>query len=113
VRTKETVSYFGTFNLVLEVIVQLDLCSMVLKKTLSYNVNNQTPVFCTFLDASKAFDRIHYGKLFDSLIKCNLPACIIRVLINLYTHNLLRERWNGVDTDYFSAVNGVKQSEQF
>jgi hypothetical protein len=55
-----------------------NLCSMVLKETLSYYVNNQTPVFCTFLDASKAFDRIHYGKLFDLLIKRNLPACIIK-----------------------------------
>ena len=86
-----------------------NLCTMVLKETLSYYVNNQTPVFCTFLDASKAFDRIHYGKLFDVLIKRNLPVCIIRVLINLYTYNLLRVRWNGVNTDYFSAVNGVKQ----
>ena len=49
------------------------------------------------------------GKLFDLLIKRNLPACIIRVLLNLYTYNLLRVRWNGVDTDYFSAVNGVMQ----
>jgi Reverse transcriptase (RNA-dependent DNA polymerase) len=84
---------------------------MVLKETLSYYVNNQTPVFCTFLDATKAFDRIHYGKLFDVLIKRNLPVCIIRVLINLYTYNLLRVRWNGVNTDYFSGVNGVKQGE--
>lgn len=62
-----------------------NLCSMVLKETLSYYVNNQTPVFCTFLDASKAFDRVHYCKLFQLLIKRKLPACIIRVLINLYT----------------------------
>jgi hypothetical protein len=31
---------------------------MVLKETLSYYVNHQTSVFCTFLDASKAFDKI-------------------------------------------------------
>ena len=56
-----------------------------------------------------AFDRIHYGKLFDLLIKRNLPACIVRVLLRLYTCNLLRVGLDGVDTDYFSVVNGVKQ----
>jgi len=40
--------------------------------------------FCTFLDASKAFDRVNYCKLFRLLIKRDLPACIIRVLINMY-----------------------------
>jgi hypothetical protein len=31
------------------------------------------------------------------------------MLSNLYTHNQLRVRWNGVDTAYFSAVYGVTQ----
>jgi hypothetical protein len=86
-----------------------NLCSMVLKETLSYYINNQTPVFCTFMDASKAFDRIHYCKLFKLLIKRKLPPCIIRILMNLYTHNFLRVAWGSAITDYFSAVNGVKQ----
>jgi hypothetical protein len=82
---------------------------MVLKETLSYYIHNQTPVFCTFMDASKAFDRIHYGKLFKLLIERKLPLCIIRILMNLYTHNFLRVAWGSAITDYFSAVNGVKQ----
>ena len=41
-----------------------NLCTFVLKDTLAYYVKNQTTVFCTFLDASKAFDRINYCKLF-------------------------------------------------
>jgi hypothetical protein len=86
-----------------------NLCSMVLKETLSYYINNQTPVFCTFMDASKAFDRIHYCKLFKLLIKRKLPPCIIRIIMNLYTHNFLRVAWGSAITDYFSAVNGVKQ----
>jgi hypothetical protein len=86
-----------------------NLCSMVLKETLSYYINNQTLVFCKFMDASKAFDRIHYCKLFKLLIKRKLPPCIIRILINLYTHNFLRVAWDSAITNYFSAVNGVKQ----
>src|SRR5664279_3158638 len=37
-----------------------NLCSMVLKESMAYYVNHQSSVFCTFLDASKAFDRLHY-----------------------------------------------------
>jgi hypothetical protein len=53
---------------------------MVLKETIAYYVQNQGPVFCTFPDAYKAFDRINYSKLFKLLMKRKLPAYIIRVL---------------------------------
>jgi hypothetical protein len=85
------------------------MCSMVLKETISYYVSNHSNVFCTFLDASKAFDRVNYIKLFNLLIKRGLPACIIRALINMYTGHLIRISWAGVVSDYFAALNGVKQ----
>jgi len=34
-----------------------NLCSMVLKETVAYYDQNQNPVFCTFLDSTKAFDK--------------------------------------------------------
>jgi hypothetical protein len=66
---------------------------MILKKTISYYVKNQSAVFCTFLDASKAFDRVHYCKLFRLLVKRGLPPCIVRILVNLYTVNQVRVLW--------------------
>ena len=36
------------------------MCTMVLKETISYYVSNNSSVYCSFLDASKAFDRVHY-----------------------------------------------------
>ena len=86
-----------------------NMCTMVLKETISYYVNNHSSVFCTFLDASKAFDRVHYCKLFRLLIKRGLPPCIVRVLISLYTANQVRVLWAGLASDYFTAQNGVKQ----
>jgi len=53
-----------------------NMCSMVLKETISYYEQHQTPVFCTFLDASKAFGRLHYCKLFRLLLKRQLPVHI-------------------------------------
>ena len=53
------------------------LCSMVLKESIAYHIKHQTPVFCTFLDATKSFDRLHYCKLFKLLVKRDLPAQIV------------------------------------
>jgi hypothetical protein len=86
-----------------------NMCTMILKETIAYYTNNKSPVFCTFLDATKAFDRVNFCKLFRLLIKRNLPACIVRTLINMYTGNLIRVSWAGITSDYFSACNGVKQ----
>jgi len=57
----------------------------------------------------KAFDRVHYCKLFRLLVKRGLPTCIVRILINLYTVNQVRVLWAGLTSDYFAALNGVKQ----
>ena len=86
-----------------------NLCTMVMKETIAYYVHNHSPVFCTFLDATKAFDRLHYCKMFRALIERQLPASILRVLINFYTGNYVRISWCGLLSDYFLAVNGVKQ----
>jgi len=82
---------------------------MILKETISHYARDHSNVFCTFLDASKAFDRVNYGKLFHLLVKRHLPACIIRTLVNMYTGHLIRVSWAGVMSDYFSALNGVNQ----
>jgi len=85
------------------------MCSLVLEETISYYKQHQTPVFCTFLDASKAFDRLHYYKLFKLLLKRQLPAHLLRVLINLYTNSCVRVACGAITSDYFSVVNRVKQ----
>jgi len=86
-----------------------NMCTMVLKETISYYSSNHSSVYCTFLDASKAFDRVNFCKLFRLLIKRGLPACIVRTLINMYTGHLIRVSWAGVMSNYFTALNGVKQ----
>lgn len=86
-----------------------NMCSLVLKETLLYYSNNESSVYCTFLDATKAFDRVHYCKLFSLLIKRGLPPYIVRLLINMYTGHNVRVCWHGVMSNYFVAANGVKQ----
>jgi len=84
-----------------------NMCSVVLKKVVSYYVQHQSPAFCTFLDATKAFGRIKYCKLFKLRLQCHLPAPIIRVLVNLYTNSLVHVSWCGAVSDYFVAGPAV------
>ena len=62
-----------------------NMCTMVLKEAIAYYVNNGSSVFCTLLDATKAFDRIEYVKMFKLLLDGQLPPVCIRLLVNVYT----------------------------
>ena len=46
-----------------------DMCIYTLKEFIDYYKCRGTTVYVTFLDASKAFDRLNYWLLFDKLIK--------------------------------------------
>ena len=70
-----------------------NICSLILKECISYyNVNNST-VYCTMLDATKAFDRVEYCKLFRQLMSRNLPPIVIRLLLNMYINHSTRVSW--------------------
>ena len=55
---------------------------MVYLENMQYYRQHGSQVYSCLLDASKAFDRIHYGKLLNILISRKLPAFIIRVLFD-------------------------------
>jgi hypothetical protein len=65
--------------------------------------------FFTFLDAGKAFDCVHYCKVFRLLVERGLLDGIIRILINFYTVYEAHVLWSGYASDYFTVCNGVKQ----
>jgi len=60
------------------------MCSMIVKETSEYYRKNKNTVYCTMLDAIKAFDRVDYCKLVRLLLKKNVPYIIIRILLHMY-----------------------------
>jgi len=85
------------------------MCHTVLKEVASYYNSRNSNVYLCMLDASKAFDRVHYGKLFKLLLSRDLPASVIRLLLDMYSRQRMCTSWQGVKSDYFSTENGVKQ----
>jgi len=67
-------------------------------------VHNQSSMLCTFLDASKAFDSMHYSKLIKLLLSHKMPAYVIFVSLNFVC-----VCWCGIMSEYFLAFTEVKQ----
>ena len=68
-----------------------------------------TPVLGCFLDASKAFDLIDHGILFDTLMKRGLPFPIVRFLVSWYSMQKMQVCWDKSLSEAFSVFNGVHQ----
>ena len=61
------------------------------------------------LDASKAFGRVHYGKLFKLLLHRKMPAVVVRFLIDNYKRQCMSVEWNSYRSMSFDVQKGVKQ----
>jgi hypothetical protein len=56
------------------------------------------------------FDRVHYCKLFKTLLSRHIPSCILHIKINFYANNFVQVSRLGYNRDYFVAYNSVKHS---
>ena len=66
------------------------MCTTMIRETISYFVNKGSNVYGLVLDATKAFDRINYCKLFRILLKRNINPLICRLLLNMFINPKLR-----------------------
>ena len=86
-----------------------DFCIYTLKEYIEFYKLRNTSVFVTFLDASKAFDRIDHWLLFKKLIDKRIPLFIIKLLVCWYSTQQMHIRWGNTTTSSFFVSNGVKQ----
>ena len=80
-----------------------------LRETVNYYINNGSRVFCTFLDASKAFDRLIHSGLFMKLIDRKVPLVFLDIIINWYSDLQCRVKWGDQFSDWFCVTAGVRQ----
>ena len=85
------------------------MCSFLVAETIQYYKSNGSNVYMLSLDASKAFDRVKYTKLFRILIERSVCPLIIRLLINIYLISSATVKWNRCESESFNISNGVKQ----
>ena len=80
-----------------------------LKQTVEYYINNGSRVYCSFLDASKAFDRLVHKGLFMKLMEKKIPKIFLDVIISWYDGLYCRVLWDGTYSDWFPVKAGVRQ----
>ena len=79
------------------------LCTGVVKNIISRYIHNGSSVHGCFLDASKAFDLVDHGILFQKLIDRGLPLAIVRFLSSWYSSQMMRVRWDKSLSNSFSV----------
>ena len=86
-----------------------DMCIFLLKQIISSYLQQGSPIFSVFLDASKAFDRVSHELLFKKLLLHDVPPCFIRLLRYWYRQQQMRVRWGSQLSQSFGVSNGVRQ----
>ncbi len=71
--------------------------------------SHKSNVYTVLLDATKAFDRVNYCKLFRKLLDRNMSRLVLRLLLYMYTNQSLHVRWGSRTSTRFNVHNGVKQ----
>jgi len=84
-------------------------CTFIVNEIIKYYVNSDSDVYVTLLDASRAFDRVNYVKLFRILVKRKLCPVVTRFLLMLYTNQNIRVKWGSCISSLCNVSNGVKQ----
>ena len=78
------------------------LCTTMVNETIQYCIKNGgQSVYLLLLDASKAFDKVSYEKLFELLLAPNGCPKIEKLLYYRYTHKKCHVRWNNEHSDSF------------
>ena len=84
-------------------------CTFIMLDILDYYIFSKSSINLLTLDASKAFDRVNYCKLFATLFKRDISPIVLRILLFMYAHQSLRVKWGSTLSKQFSVMNGVKQ----
>ena len=64
--------------------------TFMVNETISHYLTNGSNVNVLMLDASKAFDKLDFIKLFEKLVKRGLSPVIIRLILNMYIGQIFK-----------------------
>ena len=84
-------------------------CTYSMLETVNYYNVNKSNVFVRMLDASKAFDRVNYCKLFRELLRRDIAPMVLRLLLYMYTSQTLTVKWGHTVSNSFTVRNGVNR----
>lgn len=63
------------------------------------------------IDLEKAYDRIRWDFLWDTLLEVGIPRQLVTVILHYVSSSSLQVLWNGISTDPFSSSSGITQGD--
>jgi len=91
----KSVDYFDAYQFGFTTSCSTSICTNVFKRTVDYYAERGSHVFVSFLDYSKAFDKISYWKLFQKLLDDKVDTGVVRLLAYWYSNQQACIRWHG------------------
>ena len=85
------------------------LCTAMLMETIKYYNHKNSDVHLLLIDASKAFDRVNFVKLFELLYDRHICPVVLCLIMNMYIQSSICVRWQDQISQTFPISNGVKQ----
>ena len=85
------------------------IATLILKDVVNHYLSKGPDVYCCFIDASKAFDRIRHDLLFDILSERSINPLMLRALIDSYERQTVCTKWQNALSNNFLCKNGVRQ----
>ena len=76
------------------------MCSAMYMEIINQYKMKASNVYSFMLDASKAFDRVHFGILFRLSLKRNVPLGIVQLLLDRYTRHQTCTVWEHHKTSF-------------
>ena len=85
------------------------MCTAAMREIVSHYTSRSSRVYMCALDATKAFDKVNFPKVFHLLLKRNVPSVILIIVLDMYTRQSIKARWNGTNSCPINVSNGVRQ----
>ena len=80
-----------------------------LKTCINYFNEPSSNVYVTFLEFSKAFDKVSHHGLFLKLMERKVPLCFLLIIIYWYMNMQYDCRWDKSKSEFFLVLCGTKQ----
>ena len=80
------------------------LCTTVYIETINHYMNEGSDVYSCLIDASKAFDRVHWGELFSILIEKKVSYIFLRLIFDSYIRQKACVKQGGVSSPIFFTI---------
>ena len=86
-------------------------CIFILHSLIQKTLNENSKLYCAFVDYEKAFDTVKRDALWFKLMDSGISCKMIRIIKSLYGKVFAAVKLNAKVSDYFEVSLGVKQGE--